>query len=88
MAIFPSREDPIPGVSGSMVASQIPLPAEQVHFQPSWLQVAPLLASLARPGDLVLTLGAGDIAMIGREVLTSLADQDESASVMNPLEDR
>jgi len=73
MAVFPSREDPIPGVSGAMVAGHIPLPRDQVHFQPSWLQVAPLLASLARPGDLVLTLGAGDIAMIGREVLTSLA---------------
>ncbi|MDQ3714491.1 MAG: UDP-N-acetylmuramate--L-alanine ligase [Actinomycetota bacterium] len=88
MAIFGSREDPIPGVSGSMVASHIPLPAEQVHFQPSWLQVAPLLASLARPGDLVLTLGAGDIAMIGREVLTSLAGQDESAGGMSLMDQR
>ncbi|MGI8721254.1 MAG: UDP-N-acetylmuramate--L-alanine ligase [Geodermatophilaceae bacterium] len=86
MAVFASREDPIPGVSGSMVASHIPLPAEQVHFQPSWLQVAPLLASLARPGDLVLTLGAGDIAMIGREVLTSLAGHDESTGSMKLLD--
>jgi len=75
MAVFAAREDPVPGVSGAMVAAHIPLPADRVHFQPSWLEVAPLLAALARPGDLVLTLGAGDIAMIGREVLSSLADQ-------------
>ena len=86
MAVFGSREDPIPGVSGSMVAAHIPLPAERVHFQPSWLQVAPLLASLARPGDLVLTLGAGDIAMIGREVLTSLAGHYQSATPLIPLD--
>jgi len=77
MAVFAAREDPVPGVSGAMVAAHIPLPADRVHFQPSWLEVAPLLADLARPGDLVLTLGAGDIAMIGREVLSSLADQGD-----------
>ncbi len=76
MAVFGAREDPIPGVSGLIIAGNIPLHPDRVHYQPSWLQVAPLLASLASPGDLVLTLGAGDIAMIGREVLTSLADSD------------
>lgn len=85
MGVFASREDPVPGVSGAMVASQIPLPADLVHFEPSWLAVAPLLASLARPGDLVLTLGAGDIAMIGREVLTCLADPlDRVAAAEKP----
>ncbi len=88
MAVFASREDPVPGVSGSMVAGHVPLPAEQVHFEPSWLQVAPLLASLARPGDLVLTMGAGDIAMIGREVLNSLAGLEMSTSTSSQLEDR
>jgi len=88
MAVYAAREDPIPGVSGSIVAGHIPLPPEQVYFQPSWLQVAPLLASLARPGDLVLTLGAGDIAMIGREVLASLAEQDNPVGAPSKAQDR
>ncbi|MGI8628450.1 MAG: UDP-N-acetylmuramate--L-alanine ligase [Geodermatophilaceae bacterium] len=84
MAVFAAREDPVPGVSGAMVAGSIPLPPERVHFQPSWLEVAPLLAALARPGDLVLTLGAGDIAMIGREVLKSLADHSGRLAPVEP----
>ena len=84
MSVFAAREDPVPGVSGAMVAGHVPLPPERVHFEPSWLAVAPLLASLARPGDLVLTLGAGDIAMIGREVLNSLAGQEERLPAAAP----
>ena len=84
MAVFAAREDPVPGVSGAMVAATVPLPAEQVHYQPSWTEVAPLLASLARPGDLVVTLGAGDIAMIGREVLSSLADHADRLAGAEP----
>ncbi|MDQ4039381.1 MAG: UDP-N-acetylmuramate--L-alanine ligase [Actinomycetota bacterium] len=84
MAVFAAREDPVPGVSGAMVAGSIPLPPERVHFQPSWLEVGPLLADLARPGDLVLTLGAGDIAMIGREVLTSIAHRSGRLASVEP----
>ena len=43
-------------------------------FEPSWSSVAGLLVERARPGDLVLTLGAGDVTMIGAEVLGRLAE--------------
>ena len=36
-----------------------------VHYLPSWSEVAEVVAGLARPGDLVLTVGAGDVTMIG-----------------------
>jgi UDP-N-acetylmuramate--alanine ligase len=39
---------------------------------PSWSEVAGRVADLARPGDLVLTVGAGDVTMIGPEVLRIL----------------
>jgi UDP-N-acetylmuramate--alanine ligase len=72
MEVAGVREDPVPGVTGALVADAIALPAELVHYEPSWSAVPPLLAQLARPGDLVLTMGAGDVTLIGPEVLRAL----------------
>ncbi len=63
------------GVTGALVAAAVPLPPEQVLVQPSWSAVAPALVQRARPGDLVLTLGAGDVTMIGPEVLDLLVQR-------------
>jgi UDP-N-acetylmuramate--alanine ligase len=43
-----------------------------VLFEPSWSGVAPALAAIAGPGDLVMTMGAGDVSMVGPEVLAAL----------------
>ena len=72
LEVFAPGEDPIPGASGVAMAANVPLPAEQVVFEPSWSKVAGQLVSRAHPGDVVMTLGAGDIAMIGTEVLDLL----------------
>ena len=72
LEVFAPGEDPIPGASGVAMASHVPLPPDQVVFEPSWSRVATQLADRARPGDVVMTLGAGDIAMIGTEVLDLL----------------
>ncbi len=72
LEVFAPGEDPIPGASGVAMASHVPLPADQVVFEPSWSKVAGQLVARARPGDVVMTLGAGDIAMIGTEVLDLL----------------
>ena len=40
-------------------------PPERVHYVPRWAEVPAVLAGLARPGDLVLTMGAGDITVLG-----------------------
>jgi UDP-N-acetylmuramate--alanine ligase len=79
MEVYSAGEDPIPGASGAAVAAAVPLPARSVRFEPSWSAVAAELAQLARPGDLVLTLGAGDITMVGPEVLAAL-DQAQGSS--------
>ncbi len=73
MEIFGAREDPIPGVTGAIVAAAVPL-GEHVVFEPSWSRVAGWLAARAEPGDIVLTLGAGDVTMVGAEVLAFLAE--------------
>ena len=44
-----------------------------VHFVPDRAALASELARLVRPGDIVLTLGAGDISQTGGELLTLLA---------------
>lgn len=70
--VFAAREDPVPGVSGALVADAVPLPAERVHYVPRWADVPEVLAGLSRPGDLVITMGAGDVTVLGPEVLAEL----------------
>jgi UDP-N-acetylmuramate--alanine ligase len=72
MDVYAAREDPEPGVTGALVAAAVPLPPLQVVFEPSWSAVAGHLADRARPGDVVITCGAGDVTMIGPEVLGRL----------------
>jgi UDP-N-acetylmuramate--alanine ligase len=79
MDVYVAREDPEPGVNGQLVASHVPLPTEQVLFEPSW-QATPLrLVERAGPGDVVLTLGAGDVTLVGPEVLELLAERSAGA---------
>jgi UDP-N-acetylmuramate--alanine ligase len=73
MEVYAAGEDPVPGATGATVAAAVPLPAGRVRFEPSWTAVPALLAERAGPGDLVLTLGAGDVTAIGPEVLRLLA---------------
>ena len=73
MEVYSAGEEPVPGATGATIAAAVPLPAERVVFEPSWSAVPEVLAARARPGDLVLTLGAGDVTAIGPEVLRLLA---------------
>lgn len=73
MDVYAAREDPVPGVSGALVAAAVRLPPERVAYVPSWSAVAAEVSSRVVPGDLVLTVGAGDVTLIGREVLALLA---------------
>ncbi len=77
LEVYPAGEDPVPGASGAGVAAAVPL-AGHVVFEPSWSAVAGRLVSLAGPGDLVMTLGAGDVTMIGPEVVALLAAREAS----------
>ena len=74
MEVYAAGEQPIPGINGAALAAAVELDQDRVVFEPSWSSVAGLLVERARPGDLVLTLGAGDVTMIGAEVLGRLAE--------------
>lgn len=80
LEVFAPGEEPIPGASGQMMAENVALPAESVVFEPSWSKVPMELAARAHSGDIVMTLGAGDISMMGPEVL-SLLERRERDSV-------
>jgi UDP-N-acetylmuramate--alanine ligase len=77
MDVYVAREDPEPGVNGNLVASSVPLPPERVCFEPSWSRTPLRLIERARPGDLVITLGAGDITLVGPEVLELLSERTD-----------
>jgi UDP-N-acetylmuramate--alanine ligase len=77
MDVYVAREEPEPGVSGAMVAAAVPLAAADVVFEPSWSATAGHLVRSARRGDVVLTLGAGDVTLLGPEVLELLEERGE-----------
>jgi UDP-N-acetylmuramate--alanine ligase len=70
--VYGAREDPEPGVTGALVADAVPLPPERVHYVPHWADVPAVVAGLVRPGDLALTMGAGDVTVLGPEVIVEL----------------
>jgi len=72
MDIFPVREKPIPGVTGELIAEQVPLTADQVVYEPDWDAVAGRVAGLVAAGDLVLTMGVGDVHLQCPLVLAEL----------------
>src|SRR6185312_14566682 len=78
MEVYGAREDPVPGITGALVADAVPLPPGRVLFEPSWSAAAPALAARARAGDLILTMGAGDVSMVGPEVLAVLAGRTDA----------
>jgi UDP-N-acetylmuramate--alanine ligase len=78
--VYLAREDADPEVTGALVAGAVPLPPEHVAFVPAFDEVPAALVGRARPGDLVLTLGAGSITELGPRVLALLAGvSDEGA---------
>ncbi len=70
--VYLAREDPDPEVTGRLVADAVPLPARAVTYLPDADAVPAALAARARPGDVVLTLGAGDVSLLAPRVLEEL----------------
>jgi UDP-N-acetylmuramate--alanine ligase len=73
--VYGAGELPVPGISGKLVVDALleVAPGKRAVYLPRRSDVAPFLAREVRSGDLVLTLGAGDITMVGDETLARLA---------------
>ncbi|CAM2730690.1 UDP-N-acetylmuramate--L-alanine ligase [Actinomyces slackii] len=78
--VYPAREsqEDFPGITGATIAERIT--AVPARFIPDRHQAALQAAAAARPGDLVLTVGAGDVTELGATILQELGADREPAS--------
>jgi UDP-N-acetylmuramate--alanine ligase len=75
LEVYSAGEQPIPGASGAVIAAAVPLPADRVHFEPSWAQVPRVVVERARTGDVVLTMGAGDVGLLAPQIVEMLRER-------------
>jgi UDP-N-acetylmuramate--alanine ligase len=80
--IYAAREEPIPGVDAGQLVDAIRAhaPDLEVHHLPRKEEIAPWLADRLRPGEVVITLGAGDVRQVGEKLVELLRQRAE-----NPL---
>ena len=71
--IYPAREQPIPGVSGQQVAAAAERAGADARFEPTRADVGKTVYHALRTGDVVLTLGAGDITRVAPELVRWLS---------------
>ncbi|MGG7570836.1 UDP-N-acetylmuramate--L-alanine ligase [Streptomyces sirii] len=70
--IYPAREDPIPGITSSLIIDAARAAGADVTAESDQAAVPDVIAGMVRPGDLVLTMGAGDVTDLGPAILTRL----------------
>ena len=71
--IYPAGEKPIPGISGKVLAEAvINAGFSNLAYIPDWHDIPSLLAESARPGDVVITMGAGNIRSVGVDLINLL----------------
>ncbi len=70
LPIYAASEEPIPGVTAERLASHIEGP--QVQFAPDFSAAIAAVLTQAREGDLILTLGAGNVSQLAPQILTAL----------------
>ena len=71
--VYGAREAPVAGVTGQLVSDAAAEAGADVTFEPDRAALGRQVRARLRPGDLVLTLGAGDITRLGPELLAALA---------------
>ncbi|MDT0482430.1 UDP-N-acetylmuramate--L-alanine ligase [Streptomyces doebereineriae] len=71
--IYPAREDPIPGVTSELIIDAARAAGADVTPVHDKADVASVVAGMAKAGDLVLTMGAGDVTDLGPLILDRLA---------------
>ena len=79
MDVYGAREQPRQGVSGQLIVDAIPPGRTRVVYEPHYSTTASTVAGLVRPGDVVITMGAGDVTMIGPELLRLLESRVDQA---------
>ncbi|GJQ21563.1 MAG: UDP-N-acetylmuramate--L-alanine ligase [Bacteroidia bacterium] len=68
--VYPAREEPIQGVTGELIVTAAKrFGHKDAHFVPDKRQIPTALEKIVKPGDIVITMGAGDIWKYGEEYL-------------------
>lgn len=71
--VYPSREEPIEGVSGKLIADSAKEHGhQQVHYVEDKADLPARLKEIVEPGDVVITMGAGDIYKYGEQFVETL----------------
>jgi UDP-N-acetylmuramate--alanine ligase len=74
--IYPAGETPIPGITGRALYEAVrQFGHKNVHFEANLKKVPALIKRLARPGDIVLAQGAGNITRVVSEIVASLEEK-------------
>jgi UDP-N-acetylmuramate--alanine ligase len=73
LEVYAASEKPLPGVSSLLIAKA--MNPQQVKFEPSMIEVVNEVAAMAKSGDVILTLGAGDVSSLGEPILQALANR-------------
>lgn len=83
MDVYPAGETPVPGVNGASFMKPVldhPGHPKDLTYVERRMEVVPYLVSRLEPGDLVITMGAGDVTAIGPELAAALRDRAEGRS--------
>ncbi|MDT3396441.1 UDP-N-acetylmuramate--L-alanine ligase [Streptomyces sp. B1866] len=80
LAVYPAREDPIPGVTSALVVDAARAAGADATAAPDGDAAVAAVAGMAKPGDLVLTMGAGDVTDLGPRILARLRDRESLES--------
>ena len=73
--VFGARETPVPGVTGQLIVDSARAAGADVTYVPHRADLADLLIPEVQAGDLVLSLGAGDITLLHTELATRLGER-------------
>jgi UDP-N-acetylmuramate--alanine ligase len=69
--IYAAREDPEPGVTGKLILDSSKFDPK-IHYVPEWAEASTVAATLAKPGDFIVTMGCGDVYRMVPELLLAL----------------
>lgn len=77
--IYPAGEKPIPGIGGDLIPSIVhgAEPEKEIHYIPDRENMAEEICRNIRPGDLLITMGAGSICRTGEEIIRILENRDK-----------
>jgi UDP-N-acetylmuramate--alanine ligase len=73
--IYPAREDPIPGVTSELIIEAARAAGADVTPVHDKAEAPAVVAGMAKAGDLVLTMGAGDVTDLGPRILDELSSK-------------